>query len=102
MKLNVSDEMAEQIANDYLSKNNPDCWNGKGACPETFHANPIRYNIGRDDLALEVSFNQVEGSWDHRCDIVDSRNRYLIGYQGCGINSKQNLSVSIHDLCCTY
>lgn len=101
-------EDVEKIAQQHLSKMNPDMWAGNGIKPKTFDPRIVTYQLSKG-MELDISFEKDKSSdtnnneWEHYCELRCVINgECLIPLHGYGINSPQNLSDTIDVICNGY
>lgn len=98
----ISYERAKEIAENFLSKMNPDMWNGDGLPPTNLDTRVVSYDIGsRNGNRLDISMMlDSVGGWCHCCELVDEEmNELIIPLTGYGIDSVNNLVNTILDVC---
>lgn len=96
-------KVAEKIVESFFNDMNPDFWNGKGKCPNTFDTRQWQYPLN-DEVSLEITlgYDEIDG-WKHFCDLVYSSNDESFDMlSGYGIDSPLNLIDTILDLCKNY
>lgn len=95
-------EKAAEIARDFIAKANPTNWNGIGEEPAGFNQKVHTYGIDSVNgnvLDLSLEFDEQDG-WCHCCELVDKQSDCMIEMlHGYGIDSLQNLTDSILDIC---
>lgn len=96
---------AEKIAQQHLSKMNPDMWDGNGEKPKTFDSRIVTYQLS-DGKELDISFEKDKSpdtedeAWEHYCELRDAESGdCLTPLHGYGVNSMQNLADTINDVC---
>lgn len=98
-------EKAEKIAIDFLTKMNPTNWNGNGRKPKTFDTRVTTYDIDSiNGNELDISFDYLDDGdmkgWTHYCELRDRVTEDLIiPMHGYGVDSVQNLTDTIMDIC---
>ena len=98
----INDREAKEIAKNFLSRMNPNNWDGTGEKPESFDTRIVTYDIDSYDVELDISFeyDEDEQCWLHYCEIRDKASGVLIEPQhGYGVDSVQNLTDTILDVC---
>lgn len=97
-------ENAYDIANSFMKDMNPDLWDGNGEKPPTFIELIWECELSKyADLNISMGYCEEEGCCIHRCEIVDKRGDTVIEMlSGYGIDSVENLTDTILDLCRNY
>ena len=99
----MTQEKAIEIAKEFLTTMNPDCWDGDGDKPSTFVELLWECDLSENyRLDISFQFDETDG-WLHCCEIVDKESDTMLEMlSGYGIDSVQNLTDTILDLCKSY
>lgn len=108
--MEVTREMAELWAEDFLSNRNPEGWDGRsGKQPNTLNRLCCTYDFGSPYVVLDVylEYDSDDGEWIHVCEIVDKEPSngtvsMCERLSGNGINSYLNIADTILDICNNY
>lgn len=96
-------EKARRIAEDFISEMNPDNWDGIGEKPNSFNTLIKTYDIdskNNNELDISFDYDKEEKCWMYYCELRDKINEELIiPLHGYGIDSVQNLTDTIMDIC---
>lgn len=97
-------QKAYDIANSFLKKMNPNLWDGNGEKPSSLVESIWEFDLSEYNyLDISMEYNKEDKCWIHCCEIVDKKNdemtEILTGY---GIDSIENLTDTIMDICMGY
>ncbi len=97
-------QKAYDIANSFLTEINPDYWDGKGEKPSSFVELIWEYDLSEyDRLDISMEYSEEDKCWIHFCEIVDKKNNMMTEIlTGYGIDSVENLTDTILDICKEY
>ena len=97
-------QKAYDIANSFLTEMNPDLWNGKGEKPSSFVELIWECDLNEyDNLDISMEYSEEDKCWIHYCEIVDKQSDMMTEVlSGYGIDSVENLTDTIFDLCRGY
>lgn len=93
-------ERAVEIALKHIQKANPSLWNGSSERPKDFDSRILTYPID-EDTELDISFEyEKKDGWLHLCELRHRHTGELLNIMhGYGIDSPQNLTDTIEDIC---
>ena len=93
-------ERAIKIAQEHIQRTNPSLWNGLSERPIDFDSHIITYPID-EDTDMDISFEyEKEDGWLHLCELRCRHTGELLNIvHGYGIDSPQNLTDTIEDIC---
>ena len=93
------EKWANGIAGRHIGRMNPDMWGGVGERPENLDCRIATYPVSKD-TELDISFELEPDGWTHCCELRDAITVDLLEiFHGYGIDSFQNLSDTIQDIC---
>lgn len=98
----INQREAKKIAENFLSRMNPENWDGVGEKPESFDTRIVTYDIDSYDVELDISFeyDEDEKCWLHYCEVRDKASGDMVEpLHGYGVDSVQNLTDTILDIC---
>ena len=101
--MQLTDQKAKEIAQDFLNRANPTNWSGEGSQPKELETKIISYDIGSDandiQYTLDISIEQTEEGWEHYCELREkSSGELCVPLHGYGIDSVQNLTDTIMEI----
>lgn len=98
-------EEAYRIAKEYIEKHNPNMWDGNGEQDKEFSHEMEVYSIFKNvymTIQFEIDADQ-KGVWAHEVKLYSKKDDSLVdGYFGYGIDSPQNMTDTILDICREY
>lgn len=91
---------ARDIATVHMFKCNPSNWSGQGIRPNDFSSDSKIYPDGPDrEVVVKFDANK-DGVWEHCVMVREKHSKNVLNmYTGYGIDSIQNLTDTILDLC---
>ena len=105
----MTQEKAEQIANEFLKDMNPSLWNGYGDRPDDFNCMIWEDTECFKDAgmySLQIMFEEDERffngdlSWNTYVDIIDTNSDEVVQYGSCyGIDSLLDIANLIMEVC---
>ncbi|WP_368221758.1 hypothetical protein [Blautia wexlerae] len=102
----MTNDVATRIAESFIKEHNPGLWNGIGNKPTGFSTLIEVYKIFKEKIYMTIQFEidaDEGGNWAHIVKLYNSENDQMIdGYFGYGIDSVQNLTDTILDICAEY
>lgn len=102
----MTNDMATRIAESFIKEHNPSLWDGIGNKPTDFSTEIEVYKTFKEKIYMTIQFEidvDEGGNWAHIVKLYNSEDDELIdGYFGYGIDSIQNLTDTILDICAEY